>query len=58
MRASGALGQHLFFERLHETGLANTSLTTEQHHLAGAFFGLRPAPLQDAEFFLASHQRR
>ena len=34
------------FELLHEPGLANASLPTEQHDLAFALFRLLPAPLQ------------
>ena len=48
----------LLFEFLHQAGFANACLTTEQHDLSCAFFGLRPASLQQPEFFFATHQRR
>jgi hypothetical protein len=44
--AGHALRHGILFECLHQTGFANPGLTAEQHHLARAFFGLRPAPLQ------------
>jgi hypothetical protein len=55
--AGRARSADLFFERLHQAGFANPWLTTQQRPLSRAVFGLRPAPLQYAQLFLASDQR-
>ena len=56
--AGGAFGRDLLFERLHQAGFANAGLTTEQHDLSFAAFGLRPALAQQADFQVSADQRR
>ena len=54
--AGSPFGHDLLFERLHQAGFANPSFATEQHDLAGTFFGLLPAPLQYAQLFFAPNR--
>lgn len=43
LNAGGASRTDMFFQLLHQAGLANPWLTAEQHHLVAARFGLLPA---------------
>src|SRR5262249_24555630 len=57
LNADCAFSDSLLFERLHQAGLANAGLATEQHDLAGALLSLLPASPQQSEFLFAAHQR-
>src|SRR5262245_9216166 len=58
LNTGGARGHDLLFERLHQARFANAWFATEEHHLPDPLFRLRPALLQQYEFFLATHQWR
>ena len=46
----------LLFQFLHQAGFANPGLTAQQHHLAGARFGLFPALPQQSQLGFAADQ--
>lgn len=53
-----ALNRYAFLEFLHQTGFSDSWLSTQQHDLAGAVFGLLPTVEQGFQRLLAANQGR